>query len=84
MLQDGEVHAKLPAGDCERAWRFDTETLGRAEAASAAAPRRSLLRRVRWSLAIAAVVVEVSAFVAWRLWLRRGPHVPAVHPGSSG
>jgi hypothetical protein len=28
-------------------------------------------RRFRWSLAILAVVVEIVAFVAWRLWLRR-------------
>jgi hypothetical protein len=28
-------------------------------------------RRRRWSLAALAVVVEIAAFVAWRLWLRR-------------
>jgi hypothetical protein len=28
-------------------------------------------RRVRWSLALTAVTVEIVAFVAWRLWLRR-------------
>jgi hypothetical protein len=27
-------------------------------------------RRLRWRLAIIAVVAEVVAFVAWRLWLR--------------
>jgi hypothetical protein len=30
-------------------------------------------RRLRWSLAIIAVGVEISAFVVWRVWLlRRG------------
>ena len=28
-------------------------------------------RRIRWALAIAAVIVEIAAFVGWRLWLRR-------------
>ena len=28
-------------------------------------------RRLRWSLAIIAVTVEISAFVAWRVMLRR-------------
>ena len=28
-------------------------------------------RRLRWSLALVAVTVEIAAFVAWRLWLRR-------------
>jgi hypothetical protein len=28
-------------------------------------------RRLRWSLAIIAVTVEMAAFVVWRLWLRR-------------
>jgi hypothetical protein len=27
-------------------------------------------RRLRWSLALVAVSVEVAAFIAWRLWLR--------------
>jgi hypothetical protein len=27
-------------------------------------------RRLRWTLAITAVVVEIGLFVAWRLWLR--------------
>jgi hypothetical protein len=27
-------------------------------------------RRIRWTLAITAVVVEIGLFVAWRLWLR--------------
>ncbi len=29
------------------------------------------LRKIRWTLALAAVVVEVSLFVAWRARLRR-------------
>jgi hypothetical protein len=30
-------------------------------------------RRLRWSLAIMAIIVEITAFVGWRLWLlRRG------------
>jgi hypothetical protein len=29
------------------------------------------LRLHRWSLAIIAVIVEIAAFVVWRLWLRR-------------
>jgi hypothetical protein len=28
-------------------------------------------RRVRWALAIAAIVVEIAAFAAWRFSLRR-------------
>jgi hypothetical protein len=28
------------------------------------------LRRLRWSLAIIAVTVEIAGFVVWRLWLR--------------
>ena len=28
-------------------------------------------RRLRWSLAIMAVTVEIAAFVVWRVWLRR-------------
>jgi hypothetical protein len=28
-------------------------------------------RRLRWSLAIIAVTVEIAAFVVWRLWLHR-------------
>jgi hypothetical protein len=28
-------------------------------------------RRLRWSLAITAIAVEIIAFVVWRLWLRR-------------
>jgi hypothetical protein len=28
-------------------------------------------RRIRWSLAIMAVAVEIGAFVIWRVWLRR-------------
>ena len=28
-------------------------------------------RRLRWSLAIMAIVVEIAAFVVWRLWQRR-------------
>ncbi len=27
-------------------------------------------RRLRWSLAIMAIIVEIAAFVVWRLWLR--------------
>jgi hypothetical protein len=26
--------------------------------------------RLRWSLALTAVTVEIAAFVVWRLWLR--------------
>jgi hypothetical protein len=29
------------------------------------------LRRLRWSLASIAIIVEIAAFVVWRLWLRR-------------
>ena len=29
------------------------------------------LLRLRWSLAIMAIIVEIAAFVGWRLWLRR-------------
>ena len=29
------------------------------------------LRRLRWSLAIMAIIVEIAAFVVWRLWQRR-------------
>jgi hypothetical protein len=29
-------------------------------------------RRLRWSLAIIAVTVEITAFVAWRVMCRRG------------
>jgi hypothetical protein len=39
--------------------------------AGATAERRQRGRRLRWSLAVIAIVVEVGAFVAWRLWLRR-------------
>jgi hypothetical protein len=28
------------------------------------------LRRLRWSLAIMAIIVEIAAFVVWRFWLR--------------
>ena len=28
-------------------------------------------RRLRWSLALIAVTVEIAAFVVWRTWLRR-------------
>jgi hypothetical protein len=28
-------------------------------------------RRLRWSLALIAVAVEIAAFVAWRVWLHR-------------
>jgi hypothetical protein len=28
-------------------------------------------RRLRWSLAIMAVTLEIAAFVVWRVWLRR-------------
>jgi hypothetical protein len=28
-------------------------------------------RRLRWLLAIMAIIVEIAAFVVWRLWLRR-------------
>jgi hypothetical protein len=28
-------------------------------------------RRLRWSLAIMAIIVEIAACVVWRLWLRR-------------
>jgi hypothetical protein len=28
-------------------------------------------RRLRWSLVITAITVEIAAFVGWRLWLRR-------------
>jgi len=28
-------------------------------------------RRLRWSLAIIAITVEIAAFVVWRVWLRR-------------
>jgi hypothetical protein len=27
-------------------------------------------RRVRWSLVIVAVAVEIAAYIVWRLWLR--------------
>jgi hypothetical protein len=29
------------------------------------------LRLHRWSLAITAIIVEITAFVGWRLWQRR-------------
>jgi len=29
------------------------------------------VRRLRWLLAIMAIIVEIAAFVVWRLWLRR-------------
>ena len=29
------------------------------------------VRRLRWLLAIMAILVEIAAFVVWRLWLRR-------------
>jgi len=29
------------------------------------------VRRLRWSLAIMAIIVEIAAFVVWRLWQRR-------------
>jgi hypothetical protein len=29
------------------------------------------LRRLRWSLAIIAITIEIVAFVVWRVWLRR-------------
>ena len=32
-------------------------------------------RRLRWGLAVAAVILEIVAFVAWRLWLRGRSHV---------
>ncbi len=55
---------------------------------SAAVPPRpgratASARRLRWSLAITAVVVELGLFVAWRLRFRRGPRRPATakpHP----
>ena len=28
-------------------------------------------RRLRWSLTITAIIVQIAAFVVWRLWLRR-------------
>jgi hypothetical protein len=28
-------------------------------------------RRLRWSLAIIAITIEIVAFVVWRVWLRR-------------
>lgn len=28
-------------------------------------------RCIRWSLAIMAIIVEIAAFVVWRLWLQR-------------
>ncbi len=28
-------------------------------------------RRLQWSLAIMAIIVEIAAFVGWRLWQRR-------------
>lgn len=29
------------------------------------------LRHLRWSLAIMAVILQIGAFVGWRLWQRR-------------
>jgi len=34
-------------------------------------------RRVRWALALVAIVLELTSFVAWRVWVTRHVQEPA-------
>ena len=61
--------------------RLEREGTGDMTVPDAPAKPRSSMRRLRWSLAIIAVVVELALFVGWRLWGSRRSAVPSAGSG---